>query len=231
MQTNRLNLRSVVVIAICLVATTMFSGCDKGKGEPNENESSLVIDAKIVNGDDYSGITSVKMEIQAIERHSPTLSYWTWNELANVKYENNILKLNFPENVPDEYLGEYLWYGQTTGSLPWFSDYPEHTFPEGVIINEPDAKVGIITIKGYDSVGTHVGSFVFNDYNYWYAEYIYADRSFTVKGITKHGLVFDCSFKKGWNIRYFTPLEGGKFTTQKPAGINFEWRYDQLMLL
>ena len=212
METSRLEfLRNMFAIAICFVGMTMVSGCGKEEGS------------------DYNDIATVKMEIEAIERHSPTLAYWTSKELANVKYEDNILELNFPESVLEEYLGEYLWY--KAGYHPWFSDYPEHTFPEGVIISEPDVKVGIISIIGYDSEGNHIGNFVFNDYNYWSAEYIYADRSFTVKGVTKHGLVFDCSFKKGWNIRYLTPLEGGKFTTQKPAGINFEWRYNQRMFL
>lgn len=38
MQMNRLNLRNVFVIAICLVGITVFSGCDKEKGNDKESD-------------------------------------------------------------------------------------------------------------------------------------------------------------------------------------------------
>ena len=50
MQTNRLNLRNVVAIAICLAAMTMFVSCEKGD---NQAEKSLV--GKWVTSDYHAG--------------------------------------------------------------------------------------------------------------------------------------------------------------------------------
>ena len=156
------------------------------------------------------GIASVKMRIEAVKPSEDI--YGISNELASVKYKNGFLELNFPANVPDEYLGEYFWYNS------------ENIIPEGVIISESQVKVGLIGLYAYNSTGNFIGGFYLDNAEWWSAEYIYADRNFSVKGKSKYGLVFDCSFKKGWNIRYYNPLER-IYTTQPPKNVDFKWRY------
>ena len=130
------------------------------------------------------------------------------------------MELNFPATIPDEYLGEYFWHNSA------------NIIPEGVIISEPQVKVGFISVLAFNSADNSIGSFLLcnvgiNINNLWYVDYIYVDRDFTVTGSSKNGLVFDCSFEKGLNIRYYTPLSKGKYTTQKPSDEVFEWRYEE----
>ena len=139
-------------------------------------------------------------------------------KLASLKYENDSLEfdeLKLSAIVPNEYLREYFWHNSS------------NLIPEGVTISDPHVKVGYISVIACNSAGSHIGYFDLNNGNWWYAEYIYADRDFTIKGNSKQGLVFDCYFEKGWNIRYYTPVEKDKYTTQKPLNEKFDWCYGE----
>ena len=145
-------------------------------------------------------------------------------EIASVKYENSELELNelsFPTTIPNDYLEQVV----------------ERT---GIIISNTQAKTGLVGVSAYNSVGGCIGYFgkLSSDGYYdlqlrWYAEYIYSDRSFTKKGKTTEvgnpdfGVLFDCSFEKGWNIMYFS-LSERKYTTQKPTDKEFIWYYEIL---
>jgi len=185
-------------LVLAVIITMLFAACDNVDNLENESKD----------------IATVEMRIEALK---PSEGIWEIaNELTSVEYKNGSLRLNFPAIVPDEYLGEYFWYNS------------ENIIPEGVAISEPKVKVGLIHVIARNGEGNYIGSFYLDDGEWWNAEYIYANRNFTVKGTSKNGSVFDCSFKKGWNIRYFNPVENnyrGKFTTQKPSNVNFKWRY------
>ena len=188
--------------------TMFFAACEK---TDNPEIESIEIRSNEIEDKD---IVAVKMVIEALK---PSEGIWgISNELVSVDYKNGNLQLNFPAIISDEYLGEYFWYNS------------ENIIPEGVTISEPKVKVVLICLIAYNREENHIGYFLLDNGEWWSAEYIYANRGFTVKGTSKHGLVFDCTFKKGWNIRYFNPLENnyqGKFTTKKPLNVNFKWRY------
>ena len=62
------------------------------------------------------------------------------------------------------------------------------------------------------------------------ADYIYANRSFTEKGHNNRGMEFDCSYKKGWNIRNYLSLgNNGKCTTQ-PIEEELKWHFAELFI-
>jgi len=194
--------RFYLVVAVGI--TMFFAACKKGESEPEIHGCPPII------GD--RNISVVKMRIEAIKPSSGGVA--VANELASaVKYENGILELNFPANVSDNYLGEYFWANAS------------NIIPEGVTISDPQAKIGLLSVITYNSRGSYIGNFISHDSEWWRAQYIYADRSFTINGSSKHNLVFDCSFEKGWNIMYYNPLDGGIYTTQKPLDVDFEWRY------
>jgi len=78
-------------------------------------------------------------------------------------------------------------------------------------------------IYGLDANGDCVGVFSLSsdDYdNYYYVNYVYADRKFTLK----EGDYYDCSFKKGWNIVYISS-SSSIVTTTKPSGVTFKWHW------
>ena len=190
-------------LIMVVIVTMLFAACEKAD---NSEIESIEIEGK--------DIATVKMGIEALK---PSEGIWESNELASVEYKNSNLRLNFPA-IPDEYLGEYFWYNS------------ENIIPEGVTISAPKVKVGLIYVIACNSEGNFIGSFRLCGGERWSAEYIYANRDFTVKGTSKYGFAFDCSFKKGWNIRYFDAFENnyrGKFTTHKPLDVNFKWRYDK----
>ena len=206
MYKNRLILRNVIAVTICLAVITMFSSCEK---EPKQPHCPPIIGGMEV--------AVVKMKIEATK---PSEGIWgISNELTTVKYENGNLELNFPDFIPNEYLGEYFWYNAT------------NTIPNGITISDPQVKVGNISILTFNKLGEMIGSFGIGDGCWRSAQYIYADRDFTITGRSNSGLEYDCSFIKGWNIRYYNLIENnyrGKYTTQKTLSEEFEWYYEEI---
>jgi len=183
--------------AILLILTLSTTGCNKRSECECQNQN--------------KDIATIKMMISAIRPSERTLM----TELTSVKYENSILELDFPAFIPDEYLGVYFWYNA------------DNIIPGGVVISDPQVKVGKMGIHAYNDKGCEIGGFFLDNAEWWNAEYIYVDRNFTIKGTTSHGYVFDCSFEKGWNIRYHNPLKR-IYTTQKPESVIFKWRYAEI---
>ena len=189
----------VLMIVPALICGLMFTGCNSKK----EIEE---IEEKLAN---LTEVDIVKAQIGNFE-------------IASVKHEDIELELNelsFPTTIPDNYLEQIV----------------ERI---GITISDTQAKTGLVGVKAYNSVGKNIGYFTrFSNDGYdnlqlrWYAEYIYSDRSFTKKGQTTEmgnpdsGVLFDCSFEKGWNIIYFSLAER-KYTTQKPADKYFNWYYN-----
>ena len=63
--------------------------------------------------------------------------------------------------------------------------------------------------------------------DYW-AQLVYVDKDYNVND-NDEGHIWACSFKKGWNYlyvhQYDNTTERRRNTTEKPAGINFNWTY------
>jgi hypothetical protein len=84
-------------------------------------------------------------------------------------------------------------------------------------------------LLAFNNTEANIGSFRRDK---WGINFIYADRSFTEKGISLYGVEFDCSYKKGWNIVYVSRAgkisdAGSIQTTQKPLNEIFKCYYVQ----
>jgi len=170
--------------------------------------SALVIDATVVNGNDYnSKIAIVKAFV---------LGEYESYEAASGQYVNGGFKLNLPEIVSYTYLNDLDYV------LPLY--YLEGT------ISDPEAKMTDIRINAYDKSANYIGQFLCTDSydgNNWMF-YVYVDRNVTIKGYTSYYdyNVYDCSFTKGWNIIYSGWNNGYyEYTTKKPSGIDYKWHY------
>jgi len=182
-----------------------FASCNKS--DPTD-ESYVVIEETIDNSlvikaynikNSNSNIVSVKMTIASSKGNQVEYS---------AKYENDGFELHLPV-VPDEYL------------LP----VSEHILSEDIPLNSDiQAKTVSVSIAAYNSEEACIGDFTFKD-DKRTIKFVYADRSFTEKGISKYGdIVFDCSYKKGWNIVYWSN-EGMNRTTQKSSNESFKCHY------
>ena len=192
---------------LCIGMAIMVAACEK-----EDNSKIQILEIEIESNEiEGKGIATVKMVIEAC-KHSEGIGGIS-NVFASVEYKNGDLRLKLPA-IPDEYLGEYFWY-----------DSP-NIIPEGVVISVSNVKVGYMYLIARNSKGNQIGSFDFTDDNLsrWDASHIYANKDFTIKGTSKNGKVFDCSFKKGWNIIYSKNF-GFEFTNHKPLNGNFKWRY------
>jgi len=160
------------------------------------------------------------------------LWYYMWNTYYNNwgmgglqylnnegKYKDGGFEIKFPDTFSNEFLGPF---------------YPEYTVSsDGVSLIDNDAQTGIIYLHAStDHYGvittknfTSLGKFELSG-NDWIVEYVFSDRSFTAKGISKYGYEFDCSFNKGWNMMY-CKKNFSKITTKKPLNVDFKWYFIQ----
>ena len=192
-------MNKVFLYLVLAVITMFFAAC---------NENVVTVHGECTHEVDND---TIKVIIGTYKQKSDGKDYWIEYKIASVKYESGefeLNELNFPESVPDEYL----------------RTVPEHLFPisETVDISDIEAKIGLVDIYANNNTGGYNGGFSLNSDN-WLAVHLYADRSFTVKGIDKYGTVIDCSFEKGWNIMYYNSQEG--HTTQKPLNEDFRCRF------
>ena len=162
-----------------------------------------------------STIATVKAKISGFKYLPNGEYYWVDNEVASAKYENDGFELKFPATLPDDFL---------------FPISEEMKSLEGITVSDIQANTGGVSIDAYDSNGKSIGSFELK-LNGCHAFYMYADRSFTEKGNPEdeNRLEFDCTYKKGWNIRYYSPLEGGRITTQNPLDEDFKWYFSAIL--
>jgi hypothetical protein len=155
-------------------------------------------------------LSSTQIEIKAtVETGSSSIAFVraeiSGYVLASAKFENNSFEMSFPATVPAKHLMTYK--------------------TEGVSLSNSRAKLGRVFIRAYNESGQWIGSFDLAAGLEWAIEYVYADRSFTEKGKTSYGFVYDCSYQKGWNIVY---MEYWGRTTKKPSNQNFKWSYSPL---
>ena len=194
-------------VMIALMAITLFSACKKD----DDSTGNDVMSAKnVINS--IPDIASVKavMDDSAIEDELV---------IATTLYQNNGFKLSL-KTPPATCLYEARY--------SFDSEYD-------VIISDPNAKMGFVWANAFDNKDEEIGDFYYwgmNTRTYVEANYVYADRNFTVKGKIEDDEYdyfeeFNCSLKKGWNIIYWIEKEDCcLISTQKPSDITMEWAFE-----
>jgi len=187
------------------VMTIFFIACNKnnlinGSLEIIEGNATLSIKAiKVQNGN--SEIASAKIILQTFKpTHDGDMIVYT------ATYKNGGFELNIPATIPEGYLSP-------ASNILIFED--------NILLSDTQAKTTSFSIGAHNSTETNIGGFSFSS-GKWNLGFVYADRSFTEKGISKGGLEYDCSYKKGWNIVYWYWSEKNSIkTTQSPKNEKF----------
>ena len=194
-----------------VIATMLFVACNKDE-QTSDHSFTVVLEATNLN---ISGnlntninVATVKAMLSAIKQDSSNKWYFVYNEIASANFENGGFKLNFPETLPNEYLG-------SMHELFNIFSY------EGITVSDIQSKTGDVWIYAYDNAGNYVGKFKFVS-DGWLTEFMYTDRNFTVKGNFQSGSEMDCYYHNGLNIIYHKLWENTS-TTQKPLNENFIW--------
>ena len=168
-------------------------------------DSGFVIDATVVNGNNYNGIIA-------------DVVMWNYADYvyASCKYANGGFKLNLPETV-------------AAYSLRGIADVLPLYYLDGTISN-PEAKMTETRIRAYDKNNNYIGDLYCEDYYHDDNSciYVYVDRNVTIKGYSyDYPLEYNCYFTKGWNILYisYSNYSSVLLTTQKPSGMDYKWYY------
>jgi len=207
-------LRKDYLLTAVLLLMTAFVSCKKDpvSGSSSSNDDASIINATVVNGDDYNGYIATVKAMTGYEDDDDWYEY----ELVSGKYANGGFKLTLPATVSDK----YLW--DITDAFE-FDDF------QGTI-SDPKAKIVGMWTEAYDKNDEDIGEFYcekYYDSDNW-MEYVYVDRNVTIKGYDdEYGDEYDCSFTKGWNIMYIIIATNYEwtYTTTKPSGINYKWYF------
>jgi len=196
--------RLVLMMIPALICGMMFVGCVSDRVQAAEEEEGV---SPFGCSEEIDNV-AVKAKIMKFNEEE----FWVEYELASIEIVNGkieLSELNFPETVPDEYLRP-----------------PTESYDLGLILCDIKTKIAIPSIYAYNRAGTYNGAYELYSDN-WTAHYIYADRSYTVKGKSIHGTVYDCLYEKGWNMMYYglSDENGWICTTQKPLNVDFKWHY------
>ena len=212
-----MNRKILNLTTAALVLLAAFVSCKKDDGgSDNPSDGASVINATVVNGDNYNDEIAIVKVI--IYYHDDDKNFDFMYVIASGKYENGGFKLNLPETVPEKCL------------LSFNKEYI------GGTMSDPETKITTAYMKAYDSQERYIGDFYCENYNiYSRINYIYVDRNVTVKGrdyiyksSLKYTIEYDCSFIKGWNIIYTVWSNADKwlYTTKKPSVANYKWYYN-----
>ena len=191
--------RLVLMMIPALICGMVLTNCSSDMENPTDENFVVMETARIkaanveIDGKDIATVKATITNRLCLENESCTIVY----EVATSKFENGGFDLNFSANVPDVYLE------------PIFVD-------EGFTASDTEAKIGHVILDAFDSAGNRMaGNFsIMSIDNQWSASYVYADRSFTMKGKTGYGLEVEYSFIKGWNIIYYSYEGAHYYTTQ-----------------
>lgn len=206
MKKSILNIGLLLTISLAVVN---FTSCNND--EPDRPDTTVTeIRATNITGN-TSGVETVKLIGDWMYRDDEFIIY----TISQAPFVNNGFTLNLPATLDDRFL---------------FPMWGEEEAEEGVTISDKEAKIFVaIEFFGFDSAGNPIGDFAFiaeSDEISYIAAWLYADRNFSMTGEID-GERVDMSFRKGWNIMYsaFNETEGLFSTTQKPAGVEFEWSF------
>jgi len=210
--------RKNFLVALCgvlLAAGAVFSGCDKD--DDDKQAGTLVITAKVENGNDYNAVIST-VEARCYEDGKGRGEYEVF---ASSSYANGGFTITLPATPNTKYL--------ETLEDP----------PAGITVSDKTAKIMSVSMfMPLNSKGYRVGylSYEKEDNNSWtWAEFWYADKDVTVSG-SHEGVdeedeeySFSMSLKKGWNIVYVTEtrtVEKYEYTTTPVSGLKWYFESD-----
>jgi len=208
--------KTVFYLAMAIMVV-FFTDCNKtDQISENETVTDSYGDALIKENPLIVKVTNLengKGDIAFAKFYVTYYSNGDWPYLAfSAKFENDGFELNFPATIPSEYL-----------------DSASNTMiNEGLPSSDTQAKTVSVNIEAHNSSDEIIGAFGFVSDN-WAIEFKYADRDFTEKGTSDYyGVEYDCSYKKGWNIVYWSLNGQKKHTTQKPLNETFKCHFTYL---
>jgi hypothetical protein len=203
---NKMKRHFFNLFVAAVVVSFAFTACEKKK----KKEKDTVIETNdVVNSS--SDIATAKAELW-------DESAKKFYEFSSCGYKNNWFKLSLSATIPDKFL--------------YAIESNHFDFPESVAVSDRKAKMTQkIELCAYNNTGEFIGNFYLrNETEKVQAFYMYADKDFTVKGTdNRHSYpeVYNCSFKKGWNIQYCIERENEDlYTTEKPAATLKWYFYD-----
>ena len=197
--------RLVLMIVPALICGMVLTSCSSDMENLTDDNFVIMEAARIKAANveiDGKDIVTVKATISnrlCFENDECIIVY----EVATSKFKNGGFDLIFSANVPDVYLEPIV-------------------VDEGFIASDIKAKIGYVYFNAFDSAENRMGNFEIMSGSFWSASYVYADRSFTMKGQTSYGLEVDYSFNKGWNMIYYSYRGAHYYTTQKPLNVDFK---------
>jgi len=129
--------------------------------------------------------------------------------LVSGTFNNGSFNLKLPDEVADEYLGD------------WSQGI-------GLTISNPAVKTRAVSeLICYNNQNNRIGKLRLIDGDD-YCMYLYNDRDGTITGtLTGTNYIYDLTFNKGWRLAYVVK-DGENFiknTTTKPIGRTFKWVY------
>ena len=215
--------KGVFVFFALLAAVMMvfFTACDNNDLVQISDDSLVVIEDPASDSPFVIKVNHVENGTSSIASvKSSGISYCSadneWHYLEfSAEYKNDGFNLNFPATIPDEYLQ---------------SAYERTHMDGGILVSDTHAKITSVMLLALNGNDVFMGGFSFRS-DKWSIGFIYADRSFTEKGISKYAVKFDCSYKKGWNVVYMSrdgeiADAGSTWTTQKPLNENFKCYFE-----
>jgi hypothetical protein len=198
------NLRNVVAIAICLAATTVFSGCNNGDPDGPDDIFDGKITGLIVNYTDYD-IAAIKVTDSSEE--------WT---ITTTPVQNGIFTIALPASVEDSRLGNF----DEVLDVLTVSDPNTGQVSIGVAAGD---------LSAYDSADGNIGRVACysDDELTGVATIMYVDRNCKVTGnmaVERGTVTYNLDMKKGWNVVYYVINANGnvEYTTVK-SGKELKW--------
>lgn len=217
---SRKNQRNLLLVSLLCIVTLFLSSCGKEPDDSNNNninDNSLVIDTKVINGNNYNDLVD---EVRATYRiYEGEYELYT---LLTAQYKDGGFKMTLPETLEPSTLQsiENMW-----------------EIGDELSISDRTTKICLLqtNFAAYknDQFVDDLGYISVNMNKQWIG-YVYVDKDCNVTGETTSGdlIKYEMYFKKGWNIVYFHIYKNAQekevehLTTTKP-NVNFAWYFSK----
>ena len=194
------------------LAVVNFTSCNND--EPDRpSETGFIIKGENVIGN-TSGVASAKIVWWDFDEQT---NEQTFDVIAEAPFVNNGFTLRVPTSLTDDFLlsVNLLLSREAT-------------------VSDRNAMIAIVYgINAFNSSRSHIGDFLLmnidNDDKSYATVWFYTDRDISIEGKNNADVEFNLSLKKGWNISYFARNnvdETVLWTTQRPAGVELKWYFD-----
>ena len=179
----------MATILACLAVTAMFSGCKEEDPDKKPNDPITNNSSVLITENPLIlKVTNLENDEGDIAFAQFYVTYYSNGEWPYLEFSTEFKNGGFELIFPETIPDEYL-QSASNGLLS-------------------------VQIEAHNSDNACIGGFGFRSDN-WAIEFKYANSDFIEKGIS-HGIEYDCSYKKGWNLVYWSSDCGKKRTTQKP---------------